>query len=58
MGIEHIAEIHVQVDGRQSVSSGHAIAHAVKDRLMSRVRSISDVVVHVEPFEDSPGPAR
>ena len=57
MGIEHIAEIHVQVDGRQSVSSGHAIAHAVKDRLMSRVPSISDVVVHVEPFEGSPGPA-
>ena len=53
MGIEHIAEIHVQVDGRQTVSGGHAIAHAVKDRLMGRVPSISDVVVHVEPFGDN-----
>jgi cation diffusion facilitator family transporter len=50
MGIEHIAEIHIQVDGRQTVSGGHEIAHTVKDRLMARVPSISDVVVHVEPF--------
>jgi cation diffusion facilitator family transporter len=50
MGIEHIAEIHVQVDGDETVRSGHAIAHAVKDRLIHNLASISDVVVHVEPF--------
>jgi cation diffusion facilitator family transporter len=50
MGIEHIAEIHVQVDGRLAVSSGHAIAHAVKDQLITSVPTISDVVVHIEPF--------
>lgn len=53
MGIEHVAEIHVQVDGRQTVSGGHEIGHAVKDRLIGRVPSISDVVVHVEPFAES-----
>ncbi len=50
MGIEHIVEIHVQVDGNETVRGGHAIAHAVKDRLMAHLASISDVVVHVEPF--------
>ena len=54
MGIEHIVEIHVQVDGNETVRDGHAIAHAVKDRLMAHLASISDVVVHVEPFA---GPA-
>jgi cation diffusion facilitator family transporter len=52
-GIEHVAEIHVQVDGGQTVSGGHEIGHAVKDRLIGRVPSISDVVVHVEPFAES-----
>ena len=50
MGIEYIAEIHVQVDGRESVVEGHAIADAVKDQIMAHLASISDVVVHVEPF--------
>ena len=50
MGIEHIVEIHVQVDGDETVRGGHAIAHAVKDNLMAQLASISDVVVHVEPF--------
>ena len=50
MGIEHIVEIHVQVDGNETVRDGHAIAHAVKDHLMAHLPSISDVVVHVEPF--------
>jgi divalent metal cation (Fe/Co/Zn/Cd) transporter len=56
MGIEQIAELHVQVDVRQTVSDGHAIAHAVKDRLIARVPTISDVVVHAEAF-GGPGSA-
>lgn len=54
MGIEHVAEIHIQVDGGRTVRGGHEIAHAVKDRLIARVPSISDVVVHVEPFAELP----
>jgi cation diffusion facilitator family transporter len=53
MGIEHIVEIHVEVDGEETVRGGHAIAHAVKDHLMGRIPSISDVVVHVEPYRGS-----
>jgi cation diffusion facilitator family transporter len=51
MGIEHVVEIHVQVDGDLSVRDGHAVAHAVKDHLLADIPSISDVVVHVEPFD-------
>jgi cation diffusion facilitator family transporter len=50
MGIELIVEIHIEVDGNETVRGGHAVAHAVKDHLMSQIPSISDVVVHVEPF--------
>jgi cation diffusion facilitator family transporter len=50
MGIEYIAEIHLQVNENITVREGHNIAHAVKDRIMLGIPSISDVVVHVEPF--------
>jgi divalent metal cation (Fe/Co/Zn/Cd) transporter len=50
MGIEHVAEIHIQVDENATVRGGHVIAHAVKERLVGRIPSISDVLVHVEPY--------
>jgi cation diffusion facilitator family transporter len=50
MGIEHIVEIHIQVNEYCTVRSGHDIAHAVKDRIMRDIPSVRDVVVHVEPF--------
>jgi len=53
MGIDHIAEIHIEVDGNATVRDGHEIAHAVKERLVTRIPSISDVLVHVEPFRGS-----
>jgi cation diffusion facilitator family transporter len=53
MGIEHIAEIHVQVDANATVRGGHEIAHAVKDRIVTRIPSVSDVIVHVEPFGEA-----
>jgi cation diffusion facilitator family transporter len=50
MGIEYIAEIHIQINGNSTVRCGHDLAHAVKDRIMRGIPSVSDVVVHVEPF--------
>jgi cation diffusion facilitator family transporter len=50
MGIEYIAEIHIQVNEFCTVRSGHDIAHAVKDRITRDIPSVRDVVVHVEPF--------
>ena len=53
-GLEHLVDIHIEVDPHISVREGHAIGHAVKDRLMGRIVTIKDVLVHIEP---SPGPA-
>ena len=50
MGIDHIAEIHIQVNADYTVRSGHVIAHAAKDRIIRTIPSVRAVVVHVEPF--------
>jgi cation diffusion facilitator family transporter len=52
-GIEYLVDIHVEVDPNLTVREGHAIAHAVKDRVINRVDPIRDVLVHIEP-SDSP----
>lgn len=50
MGLEHLVDIHIQVADDRTVRNGHEIAHAVKDRLVDRIPSISDVMVHIEPY--------
>lgn len=49
-GMEHLADIHVQVDAGMSVADGHTIGHRVKDRLVSEFASLRDVLVHLEPY--------
>jgi len=49
MGFDYFVDIHIQVDGGLSVAEGHAIAHAVKDRLLKSDLRIKGVLVHVEP---------
>jgi cation diffusion facilitator family transporter len=48
-GLSLLVDIHVHVDGAQSVREGHMIAHAVKDELMAAPLAITDVAVHIEP---------
>lgn len=48
-GLGLCMDIHVEVDGRITVSEGHAIAHRVKDALTASELRIADVVVHIEP---------
>jgi cation diffusion facilitator family transporter len=50
MGFDYFVDIHIQVDGSFSVTEGHAIAHAVKSKLLESNLRIKDVLVHVEPF--------
>ncbi|KAA1260383.1 Ferrous-iron efflux pump FieF [Rubripirellula obstinata] len=50
-GLEYFAEIHIQIDGNLSVSTGHRIGHKVKDRLLAEMPRVRDVHVHIEPFE-------
>lgn len=44
-------DMHVEVDPALSVLEGHKIAHDVKDKLMLQFSTISDVLIHIEPFE-------
>ncbi|MGA7304199.1 MAG: cation diffusion facilitator family transporter [Rhodothermales bacterium] len=55
-GLSYLVDIHVEVDGSLSVQDGHAIAHIVKDRLMTSDLPILDVLVHIEPA--GPGPTQ
>jgi len=48
-GMEYLVDIHVEVNPLLSVREGHAIAHAVKDRIISRMPTVKDVLVHIEP---------
>jgi cation diffusion facilitator family transporter len=51
-GLSLLVDIHVHVDGGLSVREGHAIAHAVKDTLVSAPLAITDVAVHIEPARE------
>jgi cation diffusion facilitator family transporter len=53
-GLEYLVDIHIEVDPEISVREGHAIAHAVKDRLVGRILTVKDVLVHVEPAPGRP----
>ena len=58
VGLEYLVDIHVEVDPDHTVRDGHAIAHAVKDRVIGHFVPIRDVLVHVEPSDaNPPGPA-
>ena len=48
-GLEYFVDIHIEVDPRISVTEGHKIGHAVKDRLVSEITAVKDVLVHIEP---------
>ncbi len=47
-----IADLHIQVDPRLSVSEGHQIAGEVHSRLVSNVDVLQDVTVHIDPEDD------
>ncbi len=49
VGLEYLVDIHVEVNPDDTVRAGHAIAHAVKDRVIGQIVPIRDVLVHVEP---------
>jgi cation diffusion facilitator family transporter len=48
-GLEYLVDIHVEVNPDMSVRDGHAIAHAVKDRVVREIVPVKDVLVHIEP---------
>jgi cation diffusion facilitator family transporter len=51
-GMEYLVDIHVEVNPEMTVREGHAIAHAVKDRIVRQLVPVRDVLVHIEPAPD------
>ncbi|MDQ5770349.1 cation diffusion facilitator family transporter [Thiothrix subterranea] len=52
MGGRVLADAHLQVDGRISVSEGHHISDTVMYRLRRQFPAISDVIIHIDPEDD------
>lgn len=51
MGTAFHIDMHIWIDGDQSVRRGHDIAHGVKDELFRNFPQLIDVHIHVEPSE-------
>ncbi|WP_018613865.1 cation diffusion facilitator family transporter [Segetibacter koreensis] len=53
MGFDYYVDLHIEVDGEFSVTEGHRISHLVKDALLKSDLRVTNVLVHVEPYEES-----
>jgi cation diffusion facilitator family transporter len=51
MGFEYFVDLHVLVDADHSVREGHRIAHATKDAIQAANPRITEVLIHIEPYE-------
>jgi cation diffusion facilitator family transporter len=49
MGLEYFVDLHVVVNGNQTVRDGHLIGHNVKDAVCASNPRIVDVLIHIEP---------
>ena len=52
MAGQALADVHIQVSPRISVSEGHRIAEAVRTAVMAAVDAVDDVMVHTDPEDD------
>lgn len=52
MGGRALIDVHLQVDGKISVSEGHQISECVRQRLINNFESVDEVLVHIDPEND------
>lgn len=57
IGSNAVADVHVLVEPRLSVSEGHMISMAVERRLLEAIPELTDVTVHVDPEDDETAPS-
>ncbi len=53
MGPSLYVDLHLEVDPTLTVHRAHEIAHAVKDVILARWPQVADVLVHVEPHDET-----
>ncbi len=51
-GGEALADVHIQVNPRISVSEGHQIGETVRAKLIKGFDEVTDVTVHIDPEDD------
>ncbi len=56
MAGEALADVHIQVNPRISVSEGHQIGEAVRHKIIREIDELKDVTVHIDPENDESGP--
>jgi len=49
---EVYVDLHVQVDSESSVAAGHKVAEAVEREVARTFEHVSDVIVHLEPYDE------
>lgn len=52
IGPDALVDVHVLVESRLSISEGHHIAEAVRQKVVQEIDEVSDVMVHVDPEDD------
>ncbi|MCB1734484.1 MAG: cation transporter [Gammaproteobacteria bacterium] len=52
MGPDALADVHIQVAPRLSVSEGHQISETVRMGLVAGIEELTDVTVHIDPEDD------
>ncbi|MCP5141098.1 MAG: cation transporter [Gammaproteobacteria bacterium] len=52
MGPDALADVHIQVAPRLSVSEGHQISETVRLALVKNIEELTDVTVHIDPEDD------
>ncbi len=51
-GMTYHVDLHIAVDAKISVKTGHDIAHRVKDGILEKLPQVADVLIHVEPDDE------
>lgn len=52
MGPDALVDVHIQVDPLLSVSEGHFISETVRQRIVSEIDEVQDVLVHIDAEND------
>jgi len=57
VGGQALADVHIIVDDHLSVSEGHQISEAVRQKLIREITPVADVMVHIDSEEDVDRPS-
>jgi divalent metal cation (Fe/Co/Zn/Cd) transporter len=49
MGYQLYVDMHIEVEGSNTVDDAHRTAHIVKDKIKETIPIVSDVLIHIEP---------